>query len=137
MSLRPEEIDHINTVAWFEEEFPELAEDFHHFANERRCSVMEGRKLKRMGVRKGVLDFFLAVPSSGYHGLWVELKVNKGKLTPEQIAFIERKNARGYLALAVWGHDAAKEAILCYLKDYITSSSTDTPKNLYNNRPIC
>jgi len=113
--LRPEEIDHINTVNWFEHNFPHLADDFHHFANERKCTVMEGRKLKRMGVKKGVLDFHLALPCGGYHGLWVELKVGKGKLLPEQVEFISRKNERGYLAVAVWGFDAAKKVIKTYL----------------------
>jgi hypothetical protein len=115
MPLRPEEIAHINIVNWFNENFPELNEDFHHFANERRCSVVEGRKLKRMGVKKGVADFFLALPIGQYAGLWIELKVDKGKLSVEQSAFIHRKSERGYVAVAVWGEDAAKAAILAYL----------------------
>jgi VRR-NUC domain len=115
MSLTPEQIDHINIVNWFHYEFPELADDLHHFANERKCSINEGRKLKRMGVKKGVLDFFLAIPLNGKAGLWVELKVGKGRLTPEQIQFIERKISRGYEAIAVWGEDAAKAVILTYL----------------------
>lgn len=119
--LNPEQIDHINTVNWFHYEFPELADDFHHFANERKCTVMEGRKLKRMGVKKGVLDFFLALPmpNLGKSGLWVELKVGKNTLSKEQIAFIERKISRGYEAVAVWGFEAAKAVIITYLENYL------------------
>lgn len=137
MSLRPEEVDHINTINWFNFEFPELEDDFHHFANERKCSVMEGRKLKRMGVKKGVLDFHLAIPLNGAHGLWIELKVGKGKLSPEQIEFIKRKTQRGYIAVAVWGFEAAKETILTYLRDYISNREVNAPKKLYNSMPIC
>lgn len=115
MSLQPEQVEHINIVNWFNYQFPELADDLHHFANERRCSIQQGRTLKRMGVKKGVSDFFLALPRQGYHGLWLELKVNKGKLTKEQNAFIDRKNQRNYLALACWGFEAAKEVISTYL----------------------
>ena len=115
MTLRPEEIDHINTVNWFNEHFPEYEEDLHHFANERKCTVMEGRKLKRMGVKAGVLDFHLAVPCGGYHGLWIELKVGKGRLSKEQVRFIKRKLERGYLAIAVWGHKAAQHVFINYL----------------------
>ncbi len=115
MSLTPEQIDHINIVNWFHHNFPELANDFHHFANERKCSFNEGRKLKKMGVKKGVVDFFLALPMNGKSGLWVELKVGKGKLTQEQIDFIERKISRGYSAVCVWGEEAAKATILIYL----------------------
>jgi hypothetical protein len=116
--MKSEDIDHINLINWFHHEFPELADDFHHFANERKCSVMEGRLLKRKGVKKGVYDFFLGLACDNYHGLWVELKVGKGKLSPEQMAFGARKTQRGYVAVAVWGFEAAKQAILAYLKSY-------------------
>jgi hypothetical protein len=120
MSLTPEQIDHINLVNWFHKEFPELADDFHHFANERKCTIQQGKLLKRMGVKKGVADFFLAVPVQNEYGvwwagLWIELKVGKGKLSPEQSRFICRKLLRGYEAIAVWGEDAAKSVILTYL----------------------
>jgi hypothetical protein len=118
MALHAEQIEHINIVNWFNFQYPKLADDLHHFANERRCSIQQGRILKRMGVKKGVADFFLAIPSCNHSGLWIELKVGKGKLSAEQIAFIDRKNARGYLAIAVWGFDAAIEIIKSYLKDY-------------------
>lgn len=120
--MQPERIDHINTVNWFNHHFPELEKDFHHFANERICSPQEGRMLKRMGVQRGVLDFFLALPLNGRAGLWVELKVGKNKPTKEQLEFAERKIQRGYDAVFVWGTNAAREVIRTYLKDYITNS---------------
>ena len=123
MMLRPEEIDHINLVNWFNHEFPELADDFHHFANERKCPVSEGRKLKRMGVKKGVADFFLAFPVDGSHGLWLELKVGKNKPSKEQMDFLARKTLRGYKAFCVWEFESAKEFILAYLTDYRISST--------------
>jgi hypothetical protein len=126
MTLRPEEIDHINLVNWFHHEFPELADDFHHFANERMCSVQQGRLLKRMGVKKGVADFFLAVPMNGSHGLWLELKVNKNRPSKEQKEFLARKLLRGYEAYCVWGFESAKEFILGYLKGIINAKSKDS-----------
>lgn len=117
MALAPEQIDHINIVNWFHHEFPHYADDFHHFANERRCSVQEGRTLKRMGVKKGIFDFFLALPLNGFAGLWIELKVGKNTLTKEQKLFHQRKTQRGYVAIAVWGEEAAKIVILTYLGD--------------------
>lgn len=129
MALKPEQIDHINLINWFEYHYPCIAEDLHHFANERKCTVMEGRKLKRMGVKKGVADFFLAIPNNLYHGLWIELKVGKGKLSIEQSEFLFRKNQRGYLAIAVWGFEAAKEVILNYLIPDEPNSFKNMPKN--------
>jgi len=118
--MQDEKVAHINTVNWFNHHFPELSDDFHHFANERRCSVQEGRTLKRMGVKRGVADFFLAFPCGEYHGLWIELKVGKGKLTGEQKAFLERKTSRGYLAVPAWGSEGAKEIIQTYLNNNAT-----------------
>jgi hypothetical protein len=115
MGLTPEQVDHINLVNWFHKEFPHYADDFHHFANERRCTVQQGRLLKRMGVKKGVADFFLALPNNGKAGLWIELKVGEGRLSEEQKRFLARKLINGYEAVAVWGKKAAQAVILAYL----------------------
>lgn len=126
---KPEQIDHINTVNWFKHHFPELEEDFHHFANERQfekkggAEYYAGKLLQRMGVKKGVADFFLALPQNGKAGLWIELKVGKNKPSKEQTAFLERKAKRGYECACVWGTEAAREVINSYLKDYIKSRS--------------
>lgn len=119
-----ERIDHINTVNWFKHYYPELEDDFHHFANERKFEKKGGVEyyagliLKRMGVKRGVADFFLAFPQNGKAGLWIELKVDKNKPSQEQQAFLARKLQRGYEAVCVWGTNAAREAISAYLKDY-------------------
>ena len=133
MSLQPEQIDHINLVNWFNHEFPELADDLHHFANERRCSIQQGRTLKRMGVKRGVADFFLALPLNQKSGLWLELKVGKNKPTNEQIGFLSRKSTRGYEVSVEWGFEDAKEFILGYLNDYIANRDKNTPKELTND----
>lgn len=119
-----EQIDHINTVNWFKHHFPELEDDFHHFANERKiekrggAEFYQGKLLKRMGVKKGVADFFLALPQNGKAGLWIELKVGKNKPSKEQQYFLERKVLRGYECACVWGSEAAREVIKAYLRDY-------------------
>lgn len=144
MNLKPEQIDHINLYNWFCHEFPELSDDFHHFANERYfepkkngAHFLAGRTLKRMGVKKGVADFHLAFPQNEHHGLWIELKVNGGILSSEQKDFLARKRARGYSAIADWGEEAAKETILYYLRDHIAERLRNAPKKQYNSRPIC
>jgi hypothetical protein len=129
MSLNPEQIEHINVINWFSYNYPSLSDDLHHFANERKCSMQQGRLLKRMGVKKGVSDFFLAFPCGGFHGLWIELKTEKGKLSPEQLDFLMRKRDRGYCAQVAHGSNAAKEAILSYLDNQISNCFQSTPKN--------
>ena len=113
--LKPEQIIQINLINWFKEIYPHFAQDIHHIANERRCSYKEGRTLKKMGVTKGVSDILLAVPTYQFHGLFLEIKSENGKLSNEQMEFIERKNQMGYFAIAVWGLEAAKEVIKTYI----------------------
>lgn len=118
--MQPEQIEHINIVNWLNYQYPEFSDDFHHFANERQCSIQQGRLLKRMGVKKGVSDFFLALPLNGYAGMWLELKVGKGRLSPSQVKFLKHKSDRGYFSIAVWGYEAAVDAIKTYIGDIDT-----------------
>lgn len=126
--MQPEQAEHINVVNWFNYQFPDLQDDFHHFANERRCSIQQGRLLKRMGVKRGVSDFFLAIPLNNKSGLWLELKVGKNKPTKEQVEFLERKLARGYEAIVAWGFDEAKDRITSYLSEYKSKRSVTVQK---------
>lgn len=49
-----------------------------------------------MGVKAGVSDLFLAYPSKHYHGLWIELKSEKGKLSPAQKHWLNLMKEVGY-----------------------------------------
>lgn len=105
-------------IKWFKLQYPKLANDIHHFANERKCSPQLGSKLKQMGVIAGVSDLFLGIPTQRYAGLWIELKVGAGKVSQAQQKFLSRKMEMGYLALSAWGFEAAKQIIVTYLKDF-------------------
>lgn len=97
-----------------------------HIANERYLDVKNnpklwavGAKLKQMGVKKGVPDFFFAIPKGGYCGLWLELKVGSNKPSKEQQDFLELMTSVGYLAVCVVGFDAA----LIVIKQYFSLGS--------------
>lgn len=68
-----------------------------HPANGGKRSKGEAGKLKAMGVKKGVPDILLPLPWRGYSGLAVELKSQKGVLTPEQVDWLEQAGKGGYL----------------------------------------
>lgn len=112
--MRPEDIEQIKVFDWIRQH-PEIAPDCFHIANERKTSVVEGMKLKRMGVQKGVADICVAIPARGYHGLYIELKTESGRLGKEQKAFLDRKRERGYIAMCCRGHQEAIDAIRHYL----------------------
>jgi hypothetical protein len=73
-------------------------------------------KLKREGVKRGVPDVFMAVPRQGFHGLFIEMKYGKNKLTTEQKEFIAFAESEGYKCAVCYSWSAAKEVIEEYLK---------------------
>ncbi|MEQ9892071.1 hypothetical protein [Pectobacterium aroidearum] len=48
-----------------------------HISNEGKRVPKAARDARRLGVRAGVPDLFLALPRGGYAGLWIEMKVKK------------------------------------------------------------
>lgn len=75
-------------------------------------------KLGRQGVRAGVPDLFLPVPSGPYHGLWIELKRadHSNGPSPMQQVWLEHLRAHGYMAVVCYGAWEAIKALEAYLK---------------------
>jgi len=72
--------------------------------------------LVAQGLRSGVPDLFLPVPSGRYHGLWLELKRRSGgRVTPEQREWITRLRGQGYRAEVCRGWEEARHCIVDYL----------------------
>lgn len=72
--------------------------------------------LKAQGLVAGVPDYFFAYPSSGYHGLYLEFKDGKNKLTTEQQMWFKRLNSVGYLCREVRSIESGIEVIEEYVK---------------------
>jgi len=70
-----------------------------------------------MGVKRGVSDLMLPLPTKTYHGLWLELKRKLcSKVTFEQKWWVDKMNELGYLAKICYGFDDARKTIEDYLK---------------------
>ena len=114
IKLRREEIEQIKLFDWIRSQ--KTIEPFAwHTPNERKTSPARGKILKRMGVKSGVADLFIAIPSKGYNGLFIELKVGCNKLSDNQCEFLERMLSKGYQALCCYGFEEAKGVIQDYL----------------------
>ncbi len=68
------------------------------------------------GVRGGVPDLFLAIPSGGQAGLFIELKIGDNKPSQKQLDTISELRAAGYQCNVVWDSvDEVMEIIHAYL----------------------
>ena len=76
--------------------------------------IITGARLKAEGVRRGTPDLFLAVPARGRHGLFIEMKYNKGRLSDEQTAFLLVAENRDYTTRVAWTAEEAIDAIKEY-----------------------
>ena len=83
--------------------------------NGEKRNIMTGAKLKKAGVKAGVPDLFFCVPRGGYHGLFIELKSEKGRLSNEQKYWLEVLANNGYRSAVCFGLDEAKNTIIDYL----------------------
>lgn len=84
--------------------------------NGGRRTTVTGARLKAEGVRAGIPDLFLAIPTAKFHGLWIEMKRRKGGFMTDfqRMAFLALK-LEGYSCRVCYGWNEAKDAILEYM----------------------
>lgn len=79
-------------------------------------SSITGALLRDEGVLAGVPDIFLACPSGGKHGLYIEMKRQKGgRLSAPQKAVMQALRMQGYEVAVCHGWQAARDCIEQYL----------------------
>ena len=95
-------------------QWPELAL-LYHVPNERICDPRYGKKLRLMGVRRGVPDLCLPVARGRYHGLYIEMKSEDGDTTSDQEWWGEKLQAQGYAWKVCHGYEPAIEVLKWYM----------------------
>ena len=88
----------------------------YHTPNGGSRNVAEAANLKRMGVKAGVPDLCLPYPSNGYHGLYIEMKRDGGRLTAAQRDYLAWLNENGYRAVVCYGTEHAIKVLEYYLR---------------------
>jgi len=94
---------------------PELALLF-AIPNGGKRNIVTAVKMKREGVKKGVPDVCLPVPRKNFHGLFIEMKSSKGKLTKEQLEWLLNLQAQGFAGAVCHNCEQAQTIIIKYLK---------------------
>lgn len=103
----------ISMVKWFRLAYPKR----HLFSipNGGNRSAITGAILKAEGARAGVADLFLMHGNSQFHGLWIEVKTDKGKQSPSQKEFEIDALNNGYDYKIVKSLDEFMDVVTIYL----------------------
>ena len=96
--------------------FPQLAL-LYHIPNERKCTPQQGARLKRMGVKSGVPDLHLPVARGVYHGLYLEMKTEKGRVSANQMWWLERLRENGCCCVVWSSLEDATHTLVTYLTE--------------------
>lgn len=85
-------------------------------AGSPRIRGMIMARMKKQGFTPGVHDLFLALPASGRHGLFTEMKrQGPGKYSEDQRIFALSMMQAGYACMLARGFERASRGILSYL----------------------
>ncbi|CAB4203012.1 VRR-NUC domain containing protein [uncultured Caudovirales phage] len=103
-------------VSWQEKIDPRF-KAIYHIANERKTSWIGGKILKSKGVRSGVPDVCVPIPTKSYPGLYIEFKVKPNKLTSNQSDYCQLLHAMGYAVRIAWSGEEALGIVKSYLKE--------------------
>jgi hypothetical protein len=114
MKAKDEDIVQIKALDCLRHYYPDIAAAAIHIANQRKTSALYGSLLKRMGVKKGIPDLFWPKPQENFHGLWIEVKTETGRLTIEQARFIEETSRDGYFACVCFGAQDVLDTVCAY-----------------------
>jgi len=72
-------------------------------------------KMAAEGLKAGIADVFVPIPSKDYHGLFIEMKFGRNKLTELQQEFFEYATQQGYCCKVAYSAEEAIEIIDEYL----------------------
>ena len=106
----------IACFSWFSLQYPQLKGFLFHIPNGGFRGKQEAIRFKCMGVTPGVADLFLMIPSKGFHGLFIEMKTDNGKMSDYQQLFCSRCTGVGYKYAICRNLDQFMDEVLHYLK---------------------
>lgn len=108
-----------NVIKWSQqpsirEKYPDL-KLLHHIPNGGSRNEIEAKNLQRSGVKSGVPDLCLPVPRGRYHGLYIEMKTETGKVDPNQDWWQNQLALQGYFSIVCYGWESAVRVLEWYL----------------------
>jgi len=109
------ETQHQQALFSWAKQYPEL-DIMYAIPNQGARTRLNAARMKAEGMKAGIPDICLPIAKKGFHGLYIELKTDGGKLSPMQKKRLQQLEENGYKALVCYGWESAKDEILAYLK---------------------
>lgn len=94
----------------------EWGQYLYHIPNETTGGTSWVIRNRQMGCKKGVPDLCLPIPMNDYHGLYIELKTERGQLSEQQKRWLSALAQMGYRAECCKGWQEAKDLIMEYME---------------------
>lgn len=127
--MNPEQLakdtEHSHQVAWFcwcqQQTYDERLKFAFAIPNGGERNKIVASRLKAEGVKQGVPDVFIPIPSRIYAGMFIEFKrpgtenQRPGKLSDDQIKWKEFLISQNYFHLTAFSYLQAVEGVLRYL----------------------
>lgn len=101
-------------VMWFRMQFPDYL--IYHIPNGGYRNPIEARNLKLSGVLGGIPDLHIPVAKGMFHGMYIEMKAENGRLSTVQSNMLNKLNDLGHFALCAYGFNEARGAIMDYMR---------------------
>src|SRR5690554_3564380 len=79
------------------------------------ASVSQRAKSRKLGYKKGVPDIIVFVPNCKYHGLCIEVKTKRGRITEDQRKWHYALESKGYFVCVPRSFEEAKQFIEQYM----------------------
>ena len=116
VTRKHEESDHqILFFTWLALAHPDVRRVTFAIPNGGKRNPREAARLKREGVLAGCPDIAMNRARGGYHGLFIEMKTAKGRLTNFQTIVHTDLQAEGYLVKIARSWEEAREIVEKYL----------------------
>jgi hypothetical protein len=112
--------NHINFLSGLDQDVIEL---IYAVPNGGNRSGTEAIRLKAEGVRSGIPDVNIDIPSPNYHGMRIEFKKKNGILSQAQVRKIKLLRQAGYYVAVCWSAEEAITELEKYCGDEYKAST--------------
>lgn len=117
-------------VRWFRTVYPKLWRHIFSIPNgakigghvTKRGFPVMAAILKGEGMTEGVADLMLALPRSGFHGLFIEMKTPVGSLSADQREFLESMSSEEYAVAVFKSQSEFERDVVAYLEGRFVQS---------------